>query len=84
MMPLFKNLCFWVLTGIVAAVSAYMIRSASAVGFMICYLLTPTAFGLAVRTYLDQCNFADALMDAAWRPNTEAVAVTEDSIVRWS
>ena len=68
-MSLLKNPWFWVIAGIVAAASAYMIRSVSVVGFVICYILTPTAFALAIRTYLDRCDFADEWMDAAWRPN---------------
>ena len=73
-MSLFKNPWFWIVVGIVAAVSAYMLRSISAVGFLICYILTPIAFGLAVQTYLDKCDFMDELMDAAWRPDTETRA----------
>ena len=70
-MSLFKNPWFWVIAGIVAAASAYMIRSVSAVGFLICYILTPTAFGLATRIYLDKCDYENDVMDAAWRPDTE-------------
>lgn len=69
-MSLLKNPWFWATAGIVAAASAYMIRSVSAVGFVICYILTPIAFGLAVRTYLDKCDYENDVMDAAWRPDT--------------
>ena len=69
-MSLLKNPWFWVVTGIVAVVSTYMLCSVFAVGAIFCYILTPTAFGLATRTYLDKCDYENDVMDAAWRPDT--------------
>ena len=83
-MSLFKNPWFWIVVGIVAAVSAYMLRSISAVGFMICYILAPIAFGSAVRTYLDKCDFVDELMDAAWRSDAESRFERRAPIVLWN
>ena len=66
-MSLLKNSWFWLIAGIVAAVSAYMICSLSTVGFIIFYILSPAAFGLAVRTCLDKCGFTGEGMNDDWQ-----------------
>ena len=83
-MSLFKNPRFWFVAGIVTAVSAYILRSTSIIWLTIFYIMSSSAFGLSVRTYLDKCEFSDAYMDSEWQPTNESKFVTRAPIILWN
>lgn len=66
-MSLLKNYRFWSIVGVLAAISAYMIRPVSVNGCMALYILAPLAIGLAIHFYLDKVQYADEWTDANWQ-----------------
>lgn len=70
-MSLLKSPWFWAVAGIITTISAYMICSVSAVGFMIFYVMSPASFGLAIRTYLKRSLNADEWLYDDWQHQTD-------------